>query len=65
MSESGVDLKILTDVLSPKDAIVETDEPWEFPRLFTEIKSAIESEKTSEEAAATESSTINSNGPGL
>lgn len=50
-SEGGIDLKLLTNVLSPFDAIQEDDSTWDFDRLFTSIKSAIETEKEALEKA--------------
>lgn len=44
-TESGIDLKLLTNVLCPASALKEDDNTWQFQQLFTEIKSELLSEK--------------------
>ena len=60
LQESGIDLKLLTNVLTPAAALAEVravvmhasavtwaqpDEKWDFLRVFTEIKSEFENER--------------------
>lgn len=35
--QAGIDLTLLTAVLSPQDALVEPDAPWDFDRLLQEV----------------------------
>eukprot|EP00052_Salpingoeca_macrocollata_P036023 m.16609 g.16609 ORF g.16609 m.16609 type:complete len:129 (+) comp9033_c0_seq1:194-580(+) len=51
-TESGIDLKLLTSVLSPPALIQEQDAEWTFQHLFTEVKSELETEREKKEAQA-------------
>lgn len=49
-TESGIDLKLLSNVLNTPDVIVEADETWDFVHIFTEIKSELQTETEAKEA---------------
>eukprot|EP00040_Diaphanoeca_grandis_P014835 m.75362 g.75362 ORF g.75362 m.75362 type:complete len:184 (-) comp24778_c1_seq1:720-1271(-) len=52
-TESGIDLKLLTQVLNPENMITELDEVMSFNHLFTSIKSELQTEKDLREAKQT------------
>lgn len=45
-----IDIKLLTDVLSPPDKIIEPDEAWEFEGLWYTITGELEDEKEAKES---------------
>ena len=51
-TDSGIDIKLLTDVLSPPDRIVEPDEVWEFEPLWYQITGQLEDEREKEKGVA-------------
>lgn len=53
-TDSGIDLKLLTDVLSPPDKIQEPDEVWEFETQWYAITGAMADEKEASEAKVAE-----------
>merc|ERR1711991_13824 len=44
-AETGVDLSILTNMLSPQEQVLEKDVLWEYERLFVEVASDLQVEK--------------------
>jgi len=54
ITESGIDLKLLTKELSNVDAIIEADETWDFEHLFTEVKSQLQLDQEEEDDKASE-----------
>eukprot|EP00729_Bicosta_minor_P007280 gene7280-15020_t len=49
-TDAGIDIKLLTDVLSPPDKIIEPDEAWEFEGLWYTITGELEDEKEAKES---------------
>lgn len=56
VTESGIDLKLLTKELSNVDAIMESDETWDFEHLFTEVKSSLQIAQEEEDGDAANTS---------
>jgi hypothetical protein len=56
-TDSGIDIKLLTDVLSPPDRIVEPDEVWEFESLWYTITGQLEDEREKDKTGAGGAST--------
>eukprot|EP00128_Syssomonas_multiformis_P017660 Colp12_sorted_trinity150504_noHs@12767 len=42
--KEGIDLKLLTQVLSPQADVMEEDQPWTWDRLFTQVASELQNE---------------------
>ncbi|XP_022785136.1 intraflagellar transport protein 43 homolog A-like, partial [Stylophora pistillata] len=42
--DGEIDLKLLTNVLSPETEVFEEDKRWDWDRLFTEVASELQSE---------------------
>ncbi|XP_020626197.1 intraflagellar transport protein 43 homolog A-like isoform X2 [Orbicella faveolata] len=42
--DGEIDLKLLTNVLSPETEVFEEDKPWDWDRLFTEVASELQTE---------------------
>lgn len=61
--DSGIDLSLLSSVLLPYAQITETDEPWEFDKLFVKISSELQSEMEKKEKVCCVifNTTLNSN----
>lgn len=48
-TDAGIDIKLLTDVLSPPDKVIEPDEAWEFESLWYTITGELEDEREAKE----------------
>jgi hypothetical protein len=49
--DTGIDISLLTKVLSPHEQVIEKDEAWEFDTLFVTVTGELQQEMEQEEEA--------------